>query len=82
MAWDIELAKRLRQLAKGAAASAPNTATVVQVNPLVLSAYGGELLLTGDALTLTKTAKERTWDINDEAAVLIGGGGMLVIDKM
>ena len=52
MSWDIELAKKFRkQIRRNMSGSF--SGTVSQVNPLIVSAYDGELILQGERVRVS-----------------------------
>lgn len=86
MAWDYEMARAIKQSRGGKGGGAYYIATVTRESPLTFSALGGEIMASGASLTLTKTAASYSgvtrWRTGDKAAALIGGTGLLVIDKL
>ena len=80
--YDVEMAARLKQLGKPPARPAWYIAACVETQPLRFSIMSGQFRFEGKSLTLTATASGRTWEIGDQAAALLSGGALLVIDRI
>lgn len=86
MAWDMEIAQELKRLTKPKIQHAFYEAVVEKENPLTFSVHEGELMFPSGPLLLTKTAASYAgvdrWRVGDKAAALLGGGTLLIIDKI
>lgn len=58
MNWDIKFAKKLKRHAAAQRSSSAFSGTVVQVSPLVVSAFDGEIMLQGNRLQVSDNIKD------------------------
>ena len=87
VAWDTEMALAIKNTARKAAKSLPNgwyRAEVLQVTPkLIFSVVSKEFQFsTGDGLIMTATAKSKTWKVGMQAAAILQGSELLVLDSL
>lgn len=81
MSWDYELASELKKLGRQPKTTSYCEATVERENPLTFSVLGGEVLAPPLRLTMTQTARARSWETGDKAAALFGSG-LVILDKI
>ena len=83
MAYDYEMAQRLRRLGRYQPPPAWHEAVCAAVSPPAFSVMDGNALFTEEnGLTMTATAAAREWHSGDKAAAVLSGGSLLVIDKI
>lgn len=88
MAWDIEMARAIKGEGQGALrASLPKwyRAKVAQVTPkLIFTIHDGEMKFDAETgnLIMTRTATGRSWTVGSEAAALLHGAQLLVLDAL
>ena len=81
--YDVEMAARLKQLGKPPARPAWYIAACAETQPLTFTIMDGQFrFASGKSLTLTATASGRTWEKGDQAAAILSGGALLVIDRI
>lgn len=87
MAWDTALAQAIKGTSRAEANRKPQPwyrAEVVQVTPkLIFSVVSKEFQFsTGDGLIMTATAKSKTWKVGMQAAAILQGSELLVLDSL
>lgn len=83
MAWDYEMAQRLRGLGRRAPyEKAWYRAECSALSPLTFSIMDGEIQISGDALVLTRSLSGRRWEIGDTVAAILSGGSLLILDEI
>lgn len=87
MAWDTALARVIRETSRAEVNRKPQPwyrAEVVQVTPkLIFSVVSKEFQFsTGDGLIMTATAKSKTWKVGMQAAAILQGSELLVLDSL
>ncbi len=83
MAWDYEMAARLRGLGKRSPyEKAWYRAECTALSPLTFSILDGEIQASGDALVLTRSLSGRRWELGDTVAALLSGGSLLILDRI
>ena len=87
MAWDTEMALAIKNTARKAAKSLPKgwyRAAVLQVTPkLIFSVVSKEFQFsTGDGLIMTATARAKEWKVGNQAAAILQGSELLVLDSL
>lgn len=87
MAWDAELAIAIKGEAQKAVKKLPNgwyRAEALQVTPkLIFAIADKEFKFDSDTgLILTSTARSKTWTVGMQAAALLHGAQLLVLDSL
>lgn len=87
MAWDIEMALAIKNTARKAAKSLPKgwyRAEVLQVTPKLIFAIADKEFKfdSSTGLIMTATAKSKTWKVGMQAAALLHGAQLLVLDSL
>ena len=87
MAWDTALAQAIKGTSRAALAGQPQPwyrAEVVQVTPkLIFSVVSKEFQFsTGDGLIMTATARAKEWKVGNQAAAILQGSELLVLDSL
>lgn len=84
MAYEYDLAQRLKAMGRPSPYAAGwYRAACAEVTPrLRFSAADGALLFEGESLVMTATAAARQWQKGSEAAAILSGGRLLIIDKL
>ncbi len=87
MAWDTALAQAIRGTSRAEVNRKPQPwyrAEVVQVTPkLIFAIANKEFKFDSDTgLILTATARSRTWTVGMQAAALLHGAQLLVLDSL
>ncbi len=86
MAWDTELAIAIKGVAQKAAKKLPNgwyRAEVLQVTPkLIFSVVSKEFQFSDKYLIMTATARSKTWTVGAQAAAILKGSELLVLDSL
>ena len=87
MAWDTALAQAIKGTSRAALAGQPKPwyrAEVVQVTPkLIFAIADKEFKFDGSTgLIMTATAKSKTWKVGMQAAALLHGAQLLVLDSL
>ena len=87
MAWDTELAQAFKGTIHAEANRKPQPwyrAEVVQVTPkLIFAIADKEFKFDGSAgLIMTATAKSKTWKVGMQAAAILHGAQLLVLDAL
>lgn len=76
MAWDTEMALAIKNTARKAAKSLPKGWYRAEVVSKEFQ------FSTGDGLIMTATAKSKTWKVGMQAAALLHGAQLLVLDSL
>lgn len=87
MSWDTEMALAIKNTARKAAKSLPKgwyRAEVLQVTPKLIFAIADKELKfdSSTGLIMTATAKSKTWEVGMQAAALLHGAQLLVLDSL
>lgn len=87
MAWDIEMAQAIKDEARKSVRKLPQTwyrAEVTQVTPKLIFSIADKQLPfdSSTGLILTATAKSREWKVGSQAAALLHGAELLVLDML
>ena len=87
MAWDTALAQAIKGTSRAEANRKPQPwyrAEVVQVTPkLIFSVVSKEFQFsTGDGLIMTATARAKEWKVGNQAAAILQGSELLVLDSL
>lgn len=86
MAWDTALAQAIKGTSRAALAGQPQPwyrAEVVQVTPkLIFAIADKEFKFDSTGLIMTATAKSKTWKVGMQAAALLHGAQLLVLDSL
>lgn len=87
MAYDTEFAQMLRRMTRKQPAQMWHAAKCVDDDPLTFAIADGEVMFERTregrvGFTLTATAAGRTWKKGATAAVILSGGGLLILDKI
>lgn len=87
MAWDTALAQAIKGTSRAALAGQPQPwyrAEVLQVTPkLIFSVVSKEFQFsTGDGLIMTATARAKEWKVGNQAAAILQGSELLVLDAL
>lgn len=87
MAWDTALARVIRETSRAEVNRKPQPwyrAEVVQVTPkLIFAIADKEFKFDGSTgLIMTATAKSKTWKVGMQAAALLHGAQLLVLDSL
>lgn len=87
MAWDTALARVIRETSRAEVNRKPQPwyrAEVVQVTPkLIFSVVSKEFQFsTGDGLIMTATARAKEWKVGNQAAAILQGSELLVLDSL
>lgn len=87
MAWDTALAQAIRGTSRAEVNRQPQPwyrAEVVQVTPkLIFAIADKEFKFDSDTgLILTSTARSRTWTVGMQAAAILHGSQLLVLDSL
>ena len=83
MAWDYEMAARLKGLGKRSPYDkAWYRATCSALSPLTFSILDGEIQASGAALVLTSSVSGQRWEIGDSVAAILSGSGLLILDRI
>lgn len=87
MGWETEMAQAIKQEAKKPVRALPQTwyrAKVAQVTPeLIFTIADGEMKFDSKTgLIMTRTASSRSWTVGSEAAALLHGAQLLVLDSL
>ena len=87
MAWDTEMALAIKNTARKAAKSLPKgwyRAEVVQVTPKLIFAIADKEFKfdSSTGLIMTATAKSKTWKVGMQAASILQGSELLVLDSL
>lgn len=87
MAWDIEMALAIKNTARKAAKSLPKgwyRAEVLQVTPkLIFAIADKEFKFDSSAgLIMTATARAKEWKVGNQAAAILQGSELLVLDSL
>ena len=83
MAWDTEMALAIKNTARKAAKSLPKGWYRAEVLQVIFSVVSKEFQFsTGDGLIMTATAKSKTWKVGMQAASILQGSELLVLDSL
>lgn len=87
MAWDTALAQAIKGTSRAEANRKPQTwyrAEVVQVTPKLIFAIADKEFKfdSSTGLIMTATAKSKTWKVGMQAAALLHGAQLLVLDSL
>ena len=87
MAWEMDLAQAIKNTGRKAMRHRPQAwcrAEVVQVMPTLVFAIADQELQfdSGTGLIMTATARSRTWKLGTQAAALLQGAELLVLDAL
>lgn len=87
MAWDTALARVIRETSRAEVNRKPQPwyrAEVLQVTPkLIFSVVSKEFQFsTGDGLIMTATARAKEWKVGNQAAAILQGSELLVLDSL
>lgn len=87
MAWDTEMALAIKNTARKAAKSLPKgwyRAEVVQVTPKLIFAIADKEFKfdSSTGLIMTATAKSKTWKVGMQAAAILQGSELLILDSL
>lgn len=87
MAWDTETALAIKNTARKAAKSLPKgwyRAEVLQVTPKLIFAIADKEFKfeSSTGLIMTATAKSKTWEVGMQAAAILQGSELLVLDSL
>ena len=87
MAWETELARAIRDESRAAVRARPQSwyrAEVVQVTPKLIFAIADKefKIEAGQGLIMTATARGREWKMGSQAAAILQGVELLVLDML
>lgn len=87
MAWDTALAQAIKGTSRAALAGQPQPwyrAEVMQVTPKLIFAIADKEFRfdSSTGLIMTATAKSKTWKVGMQAAALLHGAQLLVLDSL
>ena len=87
MAWDTEMALAIKNTARKAAKSLPKgwyRAEVVQVTPKLIFAIADKEFKfdSSTGLIMTATARAKEWKVGMQAAAILQGSELLVLDSL
>lgn len=83
MSYDVVFAKRLREMTRPKPGVGWYRLRCTALEPLHFETEDGSGQFThGENLTLSATAAARNWYAGDQAAGLLSGGKLLVLDKL
>lgn len=87
MAWDTALAQAIKGTSRAALAGQPQPwyrAEVVQVTPKLIFAIADKEFKfdSSTGLIMTATAKSKTWKVGNQAAAILQGSELLVLDAL
>lgn len=87
MAWDTEMALAIKNTSRAALAGQPQPwyrAEVVQVTPKLIFAIADKEFKfdSSTGLIMTATAKSKTWKVGMQAAAILQGSELLVLDSL
>lgn len=87
MAWDSALAQAIKGTSRAALAGQPQPwyrAEVVQVTPKLIFAIADKEFKfdSSTGLIMTATAKSKTWKVGMQAAAILQGSELLILDSL
>lgn len=87
MAWDTALARVIRETSRAEVNRKPQPwyrAEVVQVTPKLIFAIADKEFKfdSSTGLIMTATAKSKTWKVGNQAAAILQGSELLVLDSL
>lgn len=87
MAWDTEMALAIKNTARKAAKSLPKgwyRAEVLQVTPKLIFAIADKEFKfdSSTGLIMTATARAKEWKVGNQAAAILQGSELLVLDSL
>lgn len=87
MAWDTEMALAIKNTARKAAKSLPKgwyRAEVLQVTPKLIFAIADKKFKfdSSTGLIMTATARAKEWKVGNQAAAILQGSELLVLDSL